>query len=129
MKILLDTHALLWWLEGDKKLPKKSRDLIQNEDNTILVSSASAWEISTKVRIGKMPNAVEVALNLPDILISQGFNSLPISILHAQKAGLLAGSHRDPFDRMLIAQSMVESIAVVTNETIFEDLGASRLWD
>ena len=129
MKILLDTHTFLWWLDGNKKLPKRSRDLIQNEDNTILVSSASAWEISTKVRIGKMPDAVEIALNLPEIISSQGFNSLPISIVHAQKAGLLSGSHRDPFDRMLIAQSMIENLPIVTNETIFEELGANRLWD
>ena len=92
MNILLDTHTFLWWLDGDKKLPKKARNLIQDEANSVYLSSASAWEISTKVRMGKLPLAVEVAINLSDILISQGFKSLPISILHAQKAGLLGPS-------------------------------------
>lgn len=129
MHILLDTHTFLWWLDGDRKLTKKAKNLIQAETNSIYISAASAWEIAIKVKIGKLPYAVEVAMNFKDILISQDFKSLPISISHAQKAGLLGGKHRDPFDRMLIAQSLEDNLFVLTDEVIFDEYGVQRLWD
>ena len=129
VKLLLDTHALLWWLDGDERLPAEARERIGDEDNAVLVSAASAWEIATKVRIGKLPGAVEVAERMPEILLSQGFTSLPISIEHARKAGLLAGPHRDPFDRMLIAQAQLENLLLVSNEELFDAYGVQRLWN
>ena len=128
VKLLLDTHALLWWLDGNERLPIEARERIGDESNVVLVSAASAWEIATKVRIGKLPGAVEVAERMPEILLSQGFTSLPISIEHARKAGLLAGSHRDPFDRMLIAQAQLENLLLVSNEELFDHYGVMRLW-
>ena len=128
MRLLLDTHALLWWLDGDQKLVKKPRKLIADESNEILISAASAWEISTKVRIGKLPGAVEVANSLSQIIASQGFTPLPIEIQHAQRAGALPGPHRDPFDRMLIAQSELENVPLISNDQIFDTYKAIRIW-
>jgi PIN domain nuclease of toxin-antitoxin system len=107
MRLLLDTHALLWWLDGDERLSRAARDAIGDETHPVLVSAASAWEIATKVRLGKLPGAVEVAERMADVLVMQGFAELAISIDHARRAGLLPGPHRDPFDRMLIAQQQI----------------------
>lgn len=92
------------------------------------MSAASAWEIATKVRIGKLPGAIEVAEQLVDIISQQNFLSLPISIEHARRAGLLPGEHRDPFDRMLIAQAQIEGYTLVSNEKLFDRFGIERLW-
>ena len=128
VRALLDTHALLWWLDGDRRLPRSVRAVIAEERSTILVSAASAWEIATKVRIGRLPGAEDVAGDLPGIVHGQGFVQLPITLAHAQRAGSLPGSHRDPFDRMLIAQAQVEDVPLVSNETKFDAYGVRRLW-
>ncbi|MCU7815260.1 MAG: type II toxin-antitoxin system VapC family toxin [Candidatus Thiodiazotropha sp. (ex Rostrolucina anterorostrata)] len=126
--MLLDTHTLLWWLEGDRRLSVKARAAIRDEKRVVAVSAASAWEIATKVRIGKLPGAIEVAEQLVDIISQQNFLSLPISIEHARRAGLLPGEHRDPFDRMLIAQAQIEGYTLVSNEKLFDRFGIERLW-
>jgi PIN domain nuclease of toxin-antitoxin system len=128
LRVLLDTHALLWWLDGDKRLPSLVRRLLGNPATEVLVSAASAWEITTKARLGKLPGALEVAANVAAAVVSQGFIALPISIAHAQRAGDLPGPHRDPFDRMLIAQAQIEGIALVSNERPFEAYGIRRIW-
>lgn len=128
MRLLLDTHALLWWLDGDKKLSCLVRKIIENEKNSIIVSAACAWEIATKVRIGKLPGAVEVAECFIEIMRGQGFDLLSVSVEHARVAGLMSGEHRDPFDRMLIAQSQIEGIVLISNEKIFDQFGIRRIW-
>lgn len=128
MRLLLDTHALLWWLDGDAQLSDSARSAIGCIDNDVYVSAASAWEIATKVRIGKLPGAVEVAERLGAIVAEQAFLTLPITLAHARHAGLLPGDHRDPFDRMLIAQSLLEGFILVSNETLFDLFGVERLW-
>jgi PIN domain nuclease of toxin-antitoxin system len=128
VRVLLDTHTLLWWLDGDRRLSGRARGVIGDDDNTALVSAASAWEISTKVRLGKLPGAIEVAAELPALLREQNFESLPIAIAHALRAGNLPGPHRDPFDRMLIAQAQAEDVAVVSNERVFDVYGVRRVW-
>lgn len=128
MRLLLDTHAFLWWLDGDRRLSPKSRRAITDESNTILVSAASAWEITTKARLGKLPGAREVAADVAGCVASQGFASLDITLLHAQRAGNLAGDDRDPFDRMLIAQSQLEDVAIVTDDDVFDDYDVRRFW-
>ncbi len=128
MRLLLDTHALLWWLDGDRSLTRRARTAIADEDNVIFVSAASAWEITTKARLGKLPGADAVAADVVGSVASQGFSSLEITMLHAQRAGRLPGSHRDPFDRMLIAQAQLEDLALVSNEAAFDAYGVSRLW-
>ena len=128
MRLLLDTHALLWWLDGDRRLSLKARRAIANEANAILVSAASAWEITTKARLGKLPGASDVAADVGACVAAQGFLSLDITLLHAQRAGSLSGSHRDPFDRMLIAQSQIEDVALVTDDEAFDAFDVRRLW-
>ena len=127
-RILLDTHVLLWWLDGDKRLVRKSRQLIQSEANEILVSAASVWEITTKARIGKLPGALDVAADVPACIVDQGFSSLSISVEHAQIAGNLPGPHRDPFDRMLIAQAQAERIAIISIDDALDGYGVTRIW-
>ena len=128
MRLLLDTHALLWWLDGDRRLPLKVRRAIAADANTILVSAASAWEITTKARLGKLPGALDVAADVAGCVAGQGFSTLDITVLHAQKAGGLAGAHRDPFDRMLIAQAQLEDVALVSDDRVFDEYQMRRFW-
>ena len=128
MRVLLDTHTLLWWLDGDRRLSRRAHNVIADDDNTVLVSAASAWEISTKVRLGKLAGATEVAAELPAILRQQNFEPLPITVVHALRAGNLPGPLRDPFDRMLIAQAQDEDLALVSNERVFDAYGVRRVW-
>jgi|SRR5207302_1855755 len=128
MRLLLDTHALLWWLDGDRRLPLKARRAIAAESNTILVSAVSAWEITTKARLGKLPGALDVAADVVGCVAGQGFASMDITLLHAQRAGALAGTHRDPFDRMLIAQAQLEDVALISDDEVFDDYDVRRFW-
>jgi len=128
VRLLLDTHVFLWWLAGDDALSVAARTAIADEGNDIFVSAASTWEIATKHRIGKLPGAAAIVADLDAVIGGQGFIALPISVRHGQVAGALPGPHRDPFDRMLIAQSMLEDLALVSNEHAFDAYGAARLW-
>jgi PIN domain nuclease of toxin-antitoxin system len=92
------------------------------------VSAASAWEIATKVRLGKLPTAADLASDFSGQMEREGFQLLAISADHAIRAGLLPGPHKDPFDRMLIAQAQAENMAIVSNEAVFESYGVNRLW-
>ena len=128
MRLLLDTHTLLWWLDGDRRLSRRARSAIAVADAVVLVSAASAWEITTKARLGKLPGAADVAADVAGCLASQRFASLDITVLHAQRAGHLPGPHRDPFDRMLIAQAHIEDLPIVTNDPVFDAYGVLRIW-
>jgi PIN domain nuclease of toxin-antitoxin system len=128
VRLLLDTHAFLWWLDGDRRLSLKARRLIANETNAVLVSAASAWEITTKARLGKLPGAQDVAADVVGCMANQGFMPLDITVLHAQRAGTLAGEHRDPFDRMLVAQAQLEDVAIASDDGVFDDYGVRRIW-
>jgi len=118
-RYLIDTHILLWWIFDDPKLDSTSREIVHDPTNVILVSSASAWEISTKYRIGKLPEAAELVKDYLKILQRARFDELPISTDHALRAGLLPISHRDPFDRMIMAQAEIEDIPVITHDPAF----------
>jgi PIN domain nuclease of toxin-antitoxin system len=128
VRALLDTHTLLWWLADDPALSKPARKFIAETKNTAFVSAASAWEIATKVRLGKLATAAELAADFVVIVGREGFELLPISPDHAIRAGLLPGPHKDPFDRMLIAQAQAEGVPVVTNELVFDTYGVRRIW-
>ena len=128
MRLLLDTHAFLWWLAGDEALSANARNSISDERNDVFVSAASAWEIATKHRIGKLPAAGAFVADLEATIASQGFIGLAISMGHGRTAGGLPGPHRDPFDRMLVAQAMIEGLVIVSNEKAFDAYGAKRLW-
>lgn len=128
MKALLDTHALLWWLDGDRRLSAGARTVIESDTSDIYVSAASVWEIATKVRIGKLPRAQSIARRLPEAIASQGFIPMSISILDAGRAGAISSPHRDPFDRMLAAQSQARAIPIVTSDPAFATLGVEMIW-
>ena len=128
MNLLLDTHALLWWLYDDPKLSGKARTAIEKPAQRVFVSSASAWEITTKVRIGKLPEAGDVADKLSAYLRRERFEALPISLEHALSAGSLPGPHKDPFDRMLIAQARMEKLRVVSIDPVFKQYAVAVLW-
>jgi PIN domain nuclease of toxin-antitoxin system len=105
-----------------------ARKIIAETKNTLIVSVASAWEIAIKVRLGKLPTATDLAADFPGLIEREGFQSLAISAEHGIRAGLLPGPHKDPFDRMLIAQAQAENIPIISNEASFESYGVRRLW-
>jgi len=118
--MLLDTHIFLWWLFGDSKLPGKIMRYIEERDHAVFVSAASVWEIATKYRLGKLPQAERVAKRVPSWIEQAGFTSLSISAEHAQLAGSWSIGHRDPFDRMLAAQAKLESIPLATVDKVLQ---------
>ena len=120
MSYLLDTHILLWWLFDDPKLDSTCRDIIRNPQNRILVSSVSAWEIATKYRIGKLPEAKQLVEAYPQTLQQARFFELAITAAHALRAGNLPIAHRDPFDRMLMAQAELENLPLLTDDRAFQ---------
>ena len=128
MRLLLDTHAFLWWLDGDRRLSRRARTSIGSSDNEVLLSAVSAWEIATKFRLGKLPGAAAVAADVLGCMGAPGFKPLDVSIRHAPRAGGMTATHQDPFDRMLIAQAQIEDVALVSNETLFDDYDVKRLW-
>ena len=128
MRILLDTHAFLWWLADSGRLSEPARRAIAAGANEISVSAASAWEIATKVRIGKLPDAAVLAGDIAGHIARQGFEELAIGVTDAERAGRLPGPHRDPFDRMLIAQALARQLPVLSVDTIFDRYGVARIW-
>jgi PIN domain nuclease of toxin-antitoxin system len=120
MSYLIDTHIFLWWLFDDPQLHTDCRDIIRNPDHRIIVSSASAWEIATKYRIGKLPEAKQLVEQYSQILRQAKFIELVITTAHALRAGSLPIAHRDPFDRMLMAQAELESLPVITYDAAFQ---------
>ena len=125
---MLDTHAFLWWLGGDAALSVRAREAMADAANDVFVSAASAWEIATKVRLGKLPIAVDLAHDFIAYLERERFETLAVSAEHGIRAGLLPGPHKDPFDRMLIAQALAENLAIVSNDVVFDGYGVKRVW-
>ncbi len=128
MRVLLDTHAFLWWSEDSPRLPPPARQAIRDENNDVLISAATAWEITTKHRLGKLPSADPIASDIPGAIAAQGFQELPSTVAEAARAGALPGPHRDPFDRMLIAQALSHNLILISNETLFDRYAINRLW-
>ena len=113
MRLLLDTHVLLWWLGNERTLSKEASRAISNSTNMVFVSAATAWEISIKKALGKL----HAPIDLEDALDASGFHSLPITVSHALLAGQLPSHHTDPFDRLLVAQSKIEELTLVTRDS------------
>ncbi|MFY9951235.1 MAG: type II toxin-antitoxin system VapC family toxin [Candidatus Sulfotelmatobacter sp.] len=128
MRCLLDTHTLIWWMTNDSHLSKSAHALIENKHNFSLVSAASAWEIATKVRLGRLPAAAGLVQDFVADLARHRIGILPVSADHGLRAGLLPGPHTDPFDRMLIAQAIAENIPLVSNDRALDGYGVERLW-
>ena len=129
MALLLDTHALLWWLdESSGRLSDDAREAIASSQEQVMVSSVTAFEIATKHAIGKMDGVDRLIDAFEYRLAREGFVSLPLVIPHALAAGALPLIHRDPFDRLLIAQAQLEDAVLVSNEKLFDSYGVRRLW-
>jgi PIN domain nuclease of toxin-antitoxin system len=128
LKLLLDTHTLIWWTIDLDRLPRRAHDAIADPDNDVFVSAVSAMEITTKHRLGKLREVDELARRFEAQVAAEGFLGLPISLRHGQLAGSLSTPHKDPFDRLLIAQAIIETMTLVSNEQVFEEAGATRLW-
>ena len=128
MLALLDTHTLIWWISDDPALAKAARSIIADTENTMLVSAASAWELAIKYQKGKLRKAADLISDFSGRVKREGFQLLPISAEHGISAGLLPGLHKDPFDRMLIAQSQAENIPIISNDVVFDTYGVRRLW-
>lgn len=127
MRILIDTHVLIWWLDGGARLSRRVQNAFRDPDTTILVSAASAWEIAIKSAMGKI-DAGPLIDNFDHELEQEGFVELPILARHAVRAGLLSGPHKDPFDRMLAAQALTENVALISKDTHFDSYPVRRIW-
>lgn len=128
MRLLLDTHALLWWQTDDERLSDPARTLITDETNEIFVSAASAWEIATKQRLGKLDDVPKAASDFAEIVAADGFLHLPITHVHSLRAGGYDVDHRDPFDRMLAAQGELEGLVLITRDPAFAMFGNETVW-
>ena len=127
MNLLIDTHVLLWWWTEAEQLSGRAKAAILDSRNRSYVSAAVAWELAIKVNLGKL-DARDVVSNLKQLLIEEGFRRLAISTDHALRAGLLPMLHRDPFDRMLVAQAQALNSPIVSADAIFDRYGAQRIW-
>lgn len=128
MKLLLDTHALIWWFEDDPRLSRRARAAIGAADAQVMVSTASAWECAIKAPTGKLPQAAPLLAAFRPLLTRAGFDLLDMSLEHILAAGALPQFHGDPFDRMLIAQALAEQMALVSKDEKLDRYGVKRLW-
>ena len=128
MNLLLDTHALLWWLLQPSRLSARARKSVASRQNDIWVSAATGLEILTKQRIGKLPSIGGLAANLFEEVQEEGFQTLSITFAHARLAGSFTHAHRDPFDRVLAAQSLLENLRLVSADAAFDPFGIERVW-
>lgn len=128
MRLLLDTHVLLWWYLDQTQLSPAAATLLGEEETVVFVSAASVFEIATKHRIGKLPQVAALINDLDAQLADQLFTELAISAKHARVAGQLTGLHRDPFDRMLAAQAIVEDLVLISADAALDQFGVQRLW-
>ena len=127
MRVLLDTHVLVWWWTDGPRLSACARKAIRRESNEVLVSAASAWALSTKQRLGELglPDAVQ---RFGELCAADGFSYLFVSWAHAQRAGAYPQPHRDPFDRLLAAQAELEPITLITADPALGAFPGKRLW-
>jgi PIN domain nuclease of toxin-antitoxin system len=128
MKVLLDTHVLLWATLSPDSLSRTAAEIIADEGNIVLVSAASAWEIATKERIGKLPGAEILERDFLDVMEDAGYTLLAIDVASALRAGRLLGEHRDPFDRMIAAQALAEDIPILSTDSKLDEFGIRRVW-
>ncbi len=128
IKVLLDTHALLWALVEPDKLSPRAMEIIEDAQNTVVVSAACAWEIAIKFDLGRLPEARAVVEGYPQHLRTLRAIELAIHSTHAIKAGTFGVSHRDPFDRVLAAQSLVEALPIISKDRVFKDFDVVTIW-
>lgn len=128
MRLLLDTHAYAWWATGNPRLSRTARAALEAPGSEPIVSAIVAWEIATKFRIGKWPGGDRILEDLDSAIVAKRLTPLPVTLVHARRAGLLPADHRDPFDRLLAAQAEIERAAMVTVDPVFAEMGSEVVW-
>lgn len=128
MKLLLDTHSFLWFVEDDPHMPDHVKDLIEDEQHEKYFSIASAWELAIKVGLGKLTLSLPLEIYLPDSLQRNGIGLLPITLNHAIHVASLPLHHKDPFDRLLVTQSLLDAMPIISVDAILDSYGVTRLW-
>jgi PIN domain nuclease of toxin-antitoxin system len=128
VRLLLDTHALLWTMSGSPRLSGIARSAATNPNNEVFVSVASVWEAAIKYRSGKLPEAEPLANDPQRILTGMRYQPIPVGLDHAKLAASLVNPHKDPFDRMLAAQALLEGLTLVSNDQVFDSMLVTRLW-
>lgn len=128
MRLLLDTHTLIWTMNGNPRLSPRARSAVNNLKNEVAVSVVSVWEAATKYRQGRLPEAARLLHDPREVLDRMRFTHLPLQLEHAKLGGSLVSSHKDPFDRMLAAQALLEGLTLVSADVIFDSMLVTRLW-
>ena len=128
MRLLLDTHAFLWWVQDARELSKKARAAIADPENECRLSLVSCWEMAIKQSLGKLRLPTSIERFIPEQLASNRFHQLGIEFRHVTRVAALAFHHRDPFDRLLAAQALEEGLAVVSSDAVFRQYGVKRIW-
>lgn len=128
MKLLLDTHAFLWWVEGTPAVGRRAKAAISNPENEVLFSVASCWELAIKLSLGKLRLGERLERFIPDQLGLNGFSLLDIRLAHVVRVADLPFRHRDPFDRLLVAQALEEDLTVVSADRVFRKYGVAVIW-
>jgi PIN domain nuclease of toxin-antitoxin system len=127
MRLLLDTHALVWWFNEPDKLSSKASSILRSSGNSIFVSAAVAWELAIKVNLGKI-DALPLITDLAVHIAEEGFAELPVGIDQAVRAGLLPRHHRDPFDRLLVAQAQDMNLPILSADRVLDRYDIKRIW-
>jgi PIN domain nuclease of toxin-antitoxin system len=128
MKLLLDTHAFLWFIDGNVQLSLQARSLIEDETNRVYLSMARLWEMGIKVSTGKLSFARPMEKFIPQLLVSNDIRIINVDLRHVGIITTLPFHHRDPFDRLLVAQAMVENMPIVSVDSAFDDYPITRMW-
>ena len=128
MRLLLDTHSFLWWVQDERALSAKARVAIADPDNECLLSLASCWEMAIKLSLGKLKLPVAIERFIPEQLTANGFRQLDIGFRHVARVATLAFHHRDPFDRLLAAQALEDDLTIVSSDAVFRRYGVKRIW-
>lgn len=128
MRALLDTHAFLWWITDDRRVSRRVREMLENRGNDFLFSAASAWELIIKAQLGKLKLPVHAPQFIQEQLALNALLTLPIDLAHVLHAHTLPMHHRDPFDRILVAQSQVEKLPIVTADPLITQYAVETIW-
>jgi len=128
LRLLLDTHAFLWWVEDDSRVARNARIAIADPANDCFLSLASSWEMAIKISLGKLRLATPLERFVPDQLAANGFRELAIDFRHVARVSRLPFHHRDPFDRILVAQALEEDLTLVSADRVFRTYGVRRVW-
>jgi PIN domain nuclease of toxin-antitoxin system len=128
VRVLLDTCALLWLALDEKRLTPPALTALESPDSEVYVSAVSVWEIAIKAQSGKLPGLANLPIHIIWVIRQSGFHELSISMEHGHRAGMLPGAHKDPFDRLLIAQAQAENLPIVSSDRIFDRYGVRRIW-